>query len=78
MSLFLAMETAIVEQLEARFADMSPKPRVYTSTEIGNIKDQSQGDLNVFVAYNGIIAAEPQAPNVKHIGTITNLSLIHI
>lgn len=78
MSLFLAMETAIVEQLEARFADMSPKPRVYTSTEIGNIKDQSQGDLNVFVAYNGIIAAEPQAPNIKHIGSITNQWLVWV
>jgi len=78
MSLFLEMEDAIIARLNARFADLTPVPRVYKSSDLAMIKDRSQGDLSVFVAYNGIVGAETAAPNVRHIGAIQQQWMIWV
>lgn len=72
MSLFYEVEDAIIARLEAKFAGFDPLPKVKHGSELENIKDKSQGDLTVFVAYNGFDGIEEAAPTVRTVGTITN------
>ena len=76
MSLFHEVEDAIITRLNAKFAGMNPLPKVKHGSDLANIKDKSQGDVTVFVAYNGISEVEEAAPTVRHIGTITQEYMI--
>ena len=78
MSHFYAMETAIAEKLSEAFKNHQPRPRVYRSRDLANIKDKSQGDLSIFVAYNGIVAVSEAAPNVYQLGSITHEYMIWV
>lgn len=78
MSFFIDVENAIAERLRQGLTDIKPLPKVYQSRDLAAIKDRSQGDLSVFVAYNGIISIKPIAPTVPNRGTITHEYLIWI
>lgn len=78
MSHFIDIENAIAERLTQKLADMQPKPRVFQSRDLSKIKDVSQGELSVFVTYNGIVSVEEAAPNAPAIGHITNEYLIWV
>lgn len=78
MSHFLAMEDAIIAHLGVKLADLNPKPKLYNSADLMHIKDRSQGDLSVFVAFNGDVAVEDVAPNVRHIGRVTQQFMVWV
>lgn len=63
--MFVEVEDAIVARLTTRIdaAALSIKPRVTTMANIASIRDQSQGDANVFVAYNGLAGIQPLSGN---------------
>lgn len=76
MSLFYQVEDAIIARLEAKFATLNPLPKVKHGSDLANIKDKSQGDLTVFVAYNGISEVKEASETVRCIGTVTNEYMI--
>ena len=76
MSLFYQVEDAIITRLEAKFASLNPLPKVKHGSDLANIKDKSQGDLTVFVAYNGISEVKEASETVRTIGTVTNEYMI--
>lgn len=76
MSLFYEVEDAIIARLEAKFSGLNPLPKVKHGSDLANIKDKSQGDLTVFVAYNGFESVKEAADTVRHIGTITNQFMV--
>lgn len=76
MSLFYQVEDAIIARLEAKFSGLSPLPKVKHGSDLANIKDKSQGDLTVFVAYNGFEGVKEASDTVRHIGTITNQFMV--
>lgn len=76
MSLFYQVEDAIITRLEAKFAPLNPLPKVKHGSDLANIKDKSQGDLTVFVAYNGISEVKEASETVRCIGTVTNEYMI--
>lgn len=76
MSLFYQVEDAIIARLEAKFASLNPLPKVKHGSDLANIKDKSQGDLTVFVAYNGISEVKEASETVRCIGTVTNEYMI--
>lgn len=76
MSLFYEVEDAIIARLEAKFATLNPLPKVKHGSDLANIKDKSQGDLTVFVAYNGISEVKEASETVRCIGTVTNEYMI--
>lgn len=76
MSLFYEVEDAIIARLEAKFAALNPLPKVKHGSDLANIKDKSQGDLTVFVAYNGISEVKEASETVRCIGTVTNEYMI--
>ena len=78
MSFFIDVENAIAERLRQSLMDIQPTPKVYQGRDLAGIKDRSQGDLSVFVAYNGIINIEQAAPTTPHIGTITHEYLVWV
>ena len=76
MSLFYQVEDAIISRLEAKFLGLTPLPKIKHGSDLANIKDKSQGDLTVFVAYNGISDVKEAAETVRHMGTIENEYMI--
>lgn len=76
MSLFYEVEDAIIARLEAKFSELNPLPKVKHGSDLANIKDKSQGDLTVFVAYNGFEGVKEAADTVRHVGTITNQFMV--
>jgi len=76
--IFLEMEDAIVERLTDRLATLDPKPKVCRAADLDNIKDRSQGDLRVFVLYNGIAEVSVMHENAPNIGTLTNEYLVWV
>lgn len=66
--MFVEVEDAIVIRLKEKFdlTNFQVKPRVQTIANIISIKDQSQGDANVFVSYNGLsgIQTLPGCPSI--------------
>jgi hypothetical protein len=63
--MFVEVEDAIVARLEARIgvATLPAKPRVTTMANLASIRDQSQGEASVFVAYNGLAGIQPLTGN---------------
>lgn len=61
--MFVEIENAIVSRLEARLASSAlPRiPRVYTAADFEAVRDRSQGDATITVAYNGIGRVTPLA-----------------
>ena len=78
MSFFIHIENAITKRLRDNVAVMQPIPKVYQSRDLANIQDKSQGELSIFVAYNGIISIEHAAPTIHHIGVITHEFLVWV
>ena len=78
MSHFIDIENAIAGYLRQKLTDIQPCPRVYQSRDLSNIKDKSQGDLNVWVTYNGIAEVHQAAPNVPNVGLIKHEYLVWI
>lgn len=69
--MFVEVEDAIVTRLTTKLVAVGKKPKVYTAADLANIKDKSQGDAKVYVAYNGIsgitpLAANPAVVTVSH------------
>lgn len=69
-TLFVDIQEAIVTRLTEKLAALSPAPKIYEGRDMEDVKRWSQGDLSVFVAYNGITetSALSQAPHVATIG----------
>jgi hypothetical protein len=69
-SLFIDIQDAIVARLTAKLAALNPAPKIYEGRDMEDVKRWSQGDLSVFVAYNGITetSALSQAPHVVTLG----------
>ena len=61
MSLFTDIDAAILARLTAKLADLDPLPKLYSGRDLENVKSWSQGDLSVFVTYNGITDTAPLA-----------------
>ena len=70
MSLFYEVEDAIIARLEAKFTGFDPLPKVKHGSDLANIKDKSQGDLTVFVAYNGISKVQEAAETVRTVRVV--------
>lgn len=77
MSFFIDVENAIAKRLQEKLTQQ-PIPRVYQSRDLAAIKDRSQGDLSIFVAYNGIHSIKAIAPTVPNRGTITHEYLVWV
>lgn len=77
MSFFIDVETAIAEHLKQHL-DVQPAPRIYQSRDLASVKDRSQGDLSIFITYNGIINIKQIAPNVPNRGTITHEYIVWV
>lgn len=78
MSFFIDVENAIAKRLRERLTDIKPVPKVYQSRDLASIKDRSQGDLSVFVAYNGNGEVKPIAPTIPNRATITHEYLVWV
>ena len=70
MSLFYEVEDAIIQRLEAKFTGFDPLPKVKHGSDLANIKDKSQGDLTVFVAYNGISKVRKRQKQSEHLAQL--------
>lgn len=77
MSHFIDVENAMAEVLKERLADMQPVPRIYQSRDLANIKDKSQGEVSVFVTYNGI-AQVIEASNTPTVSRIIHEFIIWV
>lgn len=69
MSVFTDIDAAIMTRLESKLSTLDPKPRLYSARDLANVKDRSQGDLAVYVTYNGIVGATP-LNNAPHVVTL--------
>lgn len=76
--MFLDMEQAIVDRLTTKFASLTPKPVIKRAADLDQLRDRSQGDLQVFVLYNGMVEIETLNVNAPQIGTLTNEYIVWI
>lgn len=78
MSFFEDIEQAIVTRLEDKLSSLEPKPKIGRGRDLANVKERSQGDLRVIVAYAGIIGVQEQAPTIPHIATVTQSYIVWV
>lgn len=58
MTLFTDITEGTVARLQLKLAALDPQPKIYEGRDLEDVKKWSQGDLSVFVAYNGISNVE--------------------
>jgi hypothetical protein len=78
MSFFEDVELAIVARLEDKLSSLDPKPKIGRGRDLSNVKERSQGDLRVIVAYSGIVGVQEQAATIPHIATLTQSYIVWV